>query len=368
MVLRSAAATLLPILAFSFAACGKIGPVRPPLVLTPQRVDTLEARQLGGEIVLIWALPDKFIDGRALGPITEAEIWLETRSLGTSPAEPPAFDPDEFLAKARLAAAIPAAKLVSRGTGPEGTRPGVVYRHPILEKDFTKLEYVFAVRVRETKRKTLSELSNEVRVRPRLVSGPPANVRTAVFQDRIDILWDPPAENFDRSSPVQVGGYNIYRLIEGALERKLNEAPVANPPFADRDFAFGTSERYMVRAIAGTPGTAVESADSPAVDVVPKDTFPPAVPDGLTAVTGAGLITLIWNPNPEADLLGYRVWRRGAGTAEFSLLTAQPLLENTYTDTAIEKGRRYEYAVSAVDRTNNESARSAAVFEMIKGE
>jgi hypothetical protein len=361
---------LLPVLALAagptLAGCGKIGPIRPPLALVPQRVDSLEGRQLGGEIVLAWTNPAAFNDGRPLGPIAEVEVWMDSVVAGATAATPAAFDPDVFLGRAKLVASLSPDKLAPRKAGPNAAAAVESYRYPIADKDLAKVEYVFAIRVREAKRKKFSPLSNEVRIKPRLVPMPPRNPAASVFSDRVEIRWDAPLENIDHSTPALVEGYNIYKLLENALERKLNEAPVAGPPFADRNFAFGVPGRYVVRAVASTSGAAVESLDSQVVDVVLKDTFPPAVPDGATAVGGPDLITLIWNPNRELDLLGYKVWRRLEAAGEFVLLTPQPILENTYADPAVEKGKRYEYAISAVDRASNESARSAAVSAIVK--
>ena len=75
---------------------------------------------------------------------------------------------------------------------------------------------------------------------------------------------------------------------------------------------------------------------------------------------------LLWEAGREPDLAGYRVWRRVAGKGIFEPLTARPVAENTYSDGAAAPGVRYEYAVSAVDKAGNESARSAAVSEILK--
>jgi len=348
------------------SGCGKVGPVRPPLVLIPQRVDSLDGRQLGGTVLLTWKNPSAFIDGRPLGPVAEVEIWMASVAADKPPAEPEAFDPDLFLERARLIAAVPLDKLLVRKTSPEEAVPSVSYSYALGDKLPAGVEYVFAVRVRESRRKKLSELSNEVRVKPRLVPMPPDNVTAAVFQDRVEVRWDAPFENFDHSAPAEVRGYNVYEILPQGVEIKLNDAPVSAPPFADRDFAFGLPVRYLVRAVASGPGDAVESSDSPLVEVVPKDIFPPAVPGGLASLGGPGTVTLSWNPNRETDFLGYKIWRRTEAGAEFVLLTPRPIPENAFADGSVEKGRRYDYAISAVDQAGNESAKSAAVSETVR--
>jgi fibronectin type 3 domain-containing protein len=91
------------------------------------------------------------------------------------------------------------------------------------------------------------------------------------------------------------------------------------------------------------------------------------VPAGVVPIPGPDYIALSWKANPERDLAGYKVWRKAEGEAEYALLTPDPLLANTFTDTAVEKNKRYEYAISAVDRAGNESPRSEAVSDSLKG-
>ena len=87
------------------------------------------------------------------------------------------------------------------------------------------------------------------------------------------------------------------------------------------------------------------------------DTTPPAIPTGLAATAGTGSVTLTWSPNAESDLAGYRVYRNGAA----SPLNSTLLTGASYADSALTNGITYSYAVTAVDTSGNESARSATV-------
>jgi len=96
------------------------------------------------------------------------------------------------------------------------------------------------------------------------------------------------------------------------------------------------------------------------------DTFPPAPPVNVTAVTAEGAISLIWEPNPEIDLGGYLVLRGEAGSATLQPLTDVPISDARYTDREIVPGTRYVYAVVAVDDrvpVPNMSAESMRVEE-----
>ncbi len=54
------------------------------------------------------------------------------------------------------------------------------------------------------------------------------------------------------------------------------------------------------------------------------------------------------------------------GKDEFVLLTPQPIAENAFNDTTVEKDKRYHYAVTAQDNSGNESRKSESVSEIIK--
>lgn len=70
-------------------------------------------------------------------------------------------------------------------------------------------------------------------------------------------------------------------------------------------------------------------------------------------------VELVWERNTESDLAGYRVYRAlGDGKLEkIADVSDAP----SYSDRKLETGKRYRYAVSAVDRLNNESAQSTPV-------
>ena len=73
---------------------------------------------------------------------------------------------------------------------------------------------------------------------------------------------------------------------------------------------------------------------------------------------------LFWNPAPERDVVGYRVYRRVAGTgATWKRVGPDPVREPLYLDEDVAVGETWEYAVAAIDRAAppNESATSSPV-------
>ena len=72
-------------------------------------------------------------------------------------------------------------------------------------------------------------------------------------------------------------------------------------------------------------------------------------PYRLVAVADEGGISLIWEPNGEPDLAGYLVLRGEPSDATLQPLTPTPVTEARFRDTHVTAGKRYVYAVVAVD-------------------
>ena len=96
---------------------------------------------------------------------------------------------------------------------------------------------------------------------------------------------------------------------------------------------------------------------------------PPAPPSGLDSVTGDTQVFVVWLPNREPDLAGYRIWRNSDGGDEYFLLDEFDAYDSDYyepgsgpgtdwiiyDDNGLVNGREYWYAVSAYDDHGNES-------------
>jgi fibronectin type 3 domain-containing protein len=124
----------------------------------------------------------------------------------------------------------------------------------------------------------------------------------------------------------------------------------------DETTGYGTRYRYMVQAVAADNQWSLVSE---AAEITPSDTFPPAVPEDVSAVPTPQSIELAWTRNTEADFRGYNIFRsvENGAFVQIAALVDVP----AYSDSKIEAGKRYRYAISAVDLTGNESARTAPV-------
>lgn len=98
--------------------------------------------------------------------------------------------------------------------------------------------------------------------------------------------------------------------------------------------------------------------------VQPADTLAPSVPKGLRAtVTPQGIVSLTWDPNPEPDLLGYKVFRGHLKGEETSAITPAAVPVSTLSDTldAELTNEAVYYQIRAIDARFNESALSERV-------
>lgn len=353
---------------FFLFSCGKKGPIFPPIIQIPQKVEVFNGIQRGDKIILVWDNPTTYIDGNPLGEISEVEIWLfeeKKESTGKEePVEAKLLSQDEFEKKAKLLASIKKEKFSEYQAEQTKELQRHRYLFPLVVKENLSIRLIFGIRIKD-KKKRESEFSDLLYIEPRILSLPPQNLRYTVFKDRIQILWDPPKENIDQSSSPNIKGYNIYRAEEEAEPTCINSTLIKENKYEDKDFLFDKAYRYFIRVSATDSPPFLESNDSDVLNVVARDEFAPEPPSGLVSITGKNYISLSWDENRERDLAGYRVWRKGEGE-EHILMTPDPIRENTYTDTKVEKNKRYYYSITALDKNGNESKKSKAASEMMK--
>jgi fibronectin type 3 domain-containing protein len=192
-----------------------------------------------------------------------------------------------------------------------------------------------------------------------------------VSEDAITIMWQPPAANIDGSTPVNLLGYNIYRVADpgGDASQPINDTLISGTQFQDRTFKFGETYRYVVRAVSlGTEGGQVESLNSNSISVSPIDAFPPSAPASITVAAAPGRLSIFFPANPEPDIVGYNIYRStdpDLPKDRWNKLNAELLTRTTFQDEKVESGRRYYYYLTAVDQAGNVSPLSAVVSETV---
>ena len=349
------------------AGCAAPGePVaRHPVV--PAAVTDLAARQYGDSFSLTFTLPAKSMDREALAEHPAIEIYRAALPPGSAPDRQTAW---------RLAYSIPSAQVDSYLRAEQ-----IDFRDPLAAEDLaapagTSLAY--KVRTRAVKVRA-SEDSNVVVARIYVPPDAPADVKTTVREDAIEISWTAPSA---AANAAPVHSYRVYREELGPVS--ADQASPAKPeikaPFAllgeteatqyqDRNFEFGRAYVYSVRSVAQYGSDAVESGqpESSLATVTPRDIFPPAAPTSLEttfvpATPGApAYVELSWAISPEGDLAGYSVYRSEGVDSPGERVSTEILPSPTFRDMPVTSGRRYYYSVSAIDRAGNESPKSSVV-------
>ena len=402
------------IVVFLCVSCGKKGPPLAPLVKLPVPPADLAAARRGDTVDLSFTVPGVNTDGSRPANVASAEVYAITAPItvpplsdanllkfgtkvGTVPVKAPrdpnltadADDPSDEVdapegpgldqgAVARLKEPLtrdtltpvtvpadknaPPAPADARTDGPLlGPPPAVPVR--------TYAAFGTSARGRK------GPLSKRVIVP--LVPPPPSTSGATIAYDEgaITLTWPPtgggaPPASGDPPLPSRPIGvparpaitYNVYDTSHPDAPVKLTATPLDATTYSDKRIVWGEKRCYIVVAAEKTEGATIEGDASPAACETLVDTFPPAAPKDLKAISSEGAINLIWEPNAEKDLAGYIVLRGVEPTETLKPISEAPVVEPSFRD-AVQPGIAYVYAVRAVDKAGNASGPSPRVVE-----
>jgi fibronectin type 3 domain-containing protein len=346
--------------------CGAPGEPVPPAPPVPVAISDLTAHQAGDGVQLTFTMPGRSITSDRLLSTPAIEVLRG--------AAKPDGSPD--LKSLRVADAIPGAIAEKYFVGDK------VQFTDALTPEETKAQdgktAIYTVRTRLSQKRA-SANSNIVSLRLFPVPVRVASVEARVTEPAIELSWAT-VNRTSAGDPLTVPAhYNIYRgeLDAGftdlanldASQLNLNGklqllASQPEQSYSDKSFEFGKTYAYIVRSVLDRDGVALESTDSTPAIVTPRDTFPPAAPQAISAAVLPGetdnalVVDLSWSINVEPDFAGYRVYRSEQPDTKGQLLTQELLPTPAYRDTSVQPTRRYWYVVTAVDRAGNESAPS----------
>jgi len=303
----------LPVLLL--AGCGYIGDPLPPALNIPQAVADLRAVQIGDEIVVRFTAPARTTDGLILSKPGPADLRLGPVSAPLSSQYEVPVEPGE-----EVTFNVPVGSHADRSVAVSVRTVSARGRHSAWSNPVV-LEVIDPLAV-------------------------PAGLKAEAHARGVLVRW----VSGDPRSQVQ---FRVSRSVE-KQERSEVVATVSKPEYLDTNAQYGNPYRYFVEAMLGE----ALSRPSEVVLVIPEDRFAPETPTAVTAVAGVKTIELSWEPNAEADLQGYRVFRSlGAESAEPISQVSGP----SFSDPEIVSGRNYSYAISALDQAGNESARSRPI-------
>ena len=377
------------------AGCGSPAAPLPPSLNLPRLVVNLVAERVGNIVTLRWTMPAGTTDGLGLRGTLDTELC---RGVGPGPCAP--------LKKLQLK--------------PGATAESADQLPPDLSTGSPRL-LAYSVTVFNSKHRTAGG-SKAIYVAAGAPPPTPAGLTATATKHGVVLHWqrssdDPAAKELPEvavkellarreqvSAPGQPvsgaappssaiahsgtgkpaaegGGVQTLRIpVAGGSGRRPYGAPQSA---LDATAVFGITYRYTMQSVSEQtldthPAKAMSVASQP-VTITPVDKFPPARPTGLAAVLvspaaqtaqtaqnpslpGAQTdsVDLSWTPNTEPDLAGYRVYRKEAGTAgaPVRISPAAPAASSAFSDTNVQAGHSYVYAVTAVDQAGNESAPS----------
>jgi hypothetical protein len=354
---RKAWAALAVVLCAFLSGCGTPGAPQPPSLNLADPVEDLSAIRTGNQVALTWMMPKRNTDKTVLKADVTTRIC---RREGIGPCNPVGAD----------LMITPGKPGSYTDTLPGSLASGEV--RPV----------VYFVELRNKKGRSAG-LSNAATVlvgeAPRPVEGLKAEVR----KQGVVLSWTTDGED---------AAVRLQRKLLTPVATKAQQGPLAPAPEAisetllvedgvaqgramDKTIRFGESYAYRAQRVrrVDVNGKTLELAGelSQAIDVEAKDVFPPEVPAGLAAVATTGengaapSIDLSWQPDTEADLAGYVIYRREGGGEWQRISPATPAIEPALHDAHVQPGHTYHYAVSAVGKDGHESDRSAVAQETV---
>jgi fibronectin type 3 domain-containing protein len=219
----------------------------------------------------------------------------------------------------------------------ENLRNGMAYTYKIQG-----IDYFF--------RPTL--FTEEITVTPKDKTPPaaPHNVHADVGLLDITLTW----QNDFPSSDMK--GYTVYRR----KGRKGKNMPINGMLLSPAQTIYHdtvSGPGAYIYHVAAVDSSGNEGLSFPTVGEV-LDIFPPAPPTGLQVAADTGRIQLSWNPNPEKDLMGYRIYRTvGANRDDnYVLLNAKAIQATQFTDSLPRNAKNFFfYKVAAIDSAYNMS-------------
>lgn len=258
----------------------------------------------------------------------------------------------ESIEKANLANATTGAKLIYADAPPFRSSDG----RPV------RLTYAVVTEGEDAK----GDFSNLAVIVPLPVSAPPKNLTAEAKAEGVALAWTAPTTSVTQDPPI-IAGYNVYRAAPGELlgdvATPINTALVTGTTFTDTP-PYGEHE-YRVTAVANSGPPLLQSDLSLPAKADFRDLVPPPVPASVTPLIETRAVRLVWPAVEAPDLAGYKIYRaegvgHGAETKDIGTVPidgGKIFSDTGYLDSNVNLGIAYRYAVTAIDKSGNESAK-----------
>lgn len=131
---------------------------------------------------------------------------------------------------------------------------------------------------------------------------------------------------------------------------------------------------YYFRISGNRKGQSIESSTISTfstLSATEDDTAPNPPTNVETSINGtANQVAVFWNPSPESDLKGYKIYRSEVANGSFTEVSNGFIArgQERFTDTSVIPGKKYFYHVTAVDKANNESGYNNVSSILVPGD
>lgn len=365
-------------------ACGKRGDPRPPVPVIPKSTTDLVVTQRADQVILSWSYPSLTTAGRSLTDIRRISVFryvedLPAAGVGIDPkaigaveasvpqpialfAKIPTLPQAQFIKLSNRVDSIEKANLTSATAGAK-----LVFadKPAFRSTDGRPVRVTYAVVTEGATAR--SEISNLAIIVPLPVATAPTGLTATAKAAGVVLAWEEPKTSVRGEEAPVIGGYRIYRNAPGEAVNEfampINTGPVRATTYTDSP-PYGEHE-YRVTAVAVEGPPLLQSNESVPVTVTFRDLVAPPAPASVTALVETRVVRLLWEAVEAPDLAGYRLYRsEGVGHgAEIKDIGTIPIGTGTqtatiYADDRIDLGIAYRYAVTAVDKSGNESSRT----------
>jgi hypothetical protein len=362
--MRSSITIIILLALISSSGCGVPGAPLPPSADIPQFVGDLKAVRKGDTVTLTWTTPTETSDGelirkpgrmlvqRALRSGQNSELAFQT--ISEVPLQPTLKDDR---AQQATATDTLTSLLHSGGAG------FAVYM--VLAQGHNGKSFGLPNRV-------------SVPLVPNLP--PPQKISANPVPTGIMLEWGPSGSVPTTASSQTQYAYKIMRRLQSAKEPVVVIQLKADEPansFTDTGIEWEKRYQYWIVPVTlwqdGNRKGEIEGDDSPVVDVLAHDSFPPTNPSGIEAVFSAApqgaaapnsFIDITWTANTEPDLAGYNVYRHRENEQPVKI-NSELVKTPRFADPEVQPGMKYFYSVTAVDLRGNESGKSEETSETV---
>ncbi len=148
-----------------------------------------------------------------------------------------------------------------------------------------------------------------------------------------------------------------YKLIRTVDPEYLQDVVRVGNSYTFVDTGLETGKSYQYKIVAFK----ADGSESKQSNLARRKKVVPPLPPVVHATSTSTGVILHWEPvavAKDASLLGYRVYRKRAGSAATQSLTVKPVQETSFEDLRLEGGETYDYTVRTVAKVDGETVES----------